>query len=71
MASNPPKGKITWDEIASKFPAVMDLVSAIQNGIAAANADGKLSGEEMGNLLAVVGPKLGKLVDQVIADAAD
>lgn len=71
MASNPPKGKITWDEIANKFPAVMSLVNSIQQAVTAAQVDGKLSGEELGGILAVAGPPLGKLVDEVIADAAD
>jgi hypothetical protein len=71
MSSDPPKGKITWDEIANKFPAVMKLVTDLQAGVAAAQIDGKVTGAEMGDLMAVAAPQVGRLVDEIIADAAD
>lgn len=71
MSSNPPPKKLTFEEILSKFPAVMSLVNSIQTELASAQVDGKLSGEELGKVLAVAGPPLGKLVDEIVADLND
>jgi hypothetical protein len=69
--ADPVKGSFTWDEIIEKFPVVVDIVNTIAKGINDAEIDGKVTGAEMGDLMALVAPKVGRLVDSVIADLAD
>ena len=71
MPPTTPTGTFTWDEIVAKFPVVVELVNSIASGIKEAQLDGKMTGVEIGDLLAMAAPKLGKLVDDVIADLAD
>lgn len=71
MMGDSESGSFTWDEIVAKFPAVIDLVNSIAAAVKQAQTDGKLSGTEIGDLLAMAGPKLGRLVDEVIADLQD
>jgi fumarylacetoacetate (FAA) hydrolase family protein len=65
------QGTFSWDEIIEKFPEVILLVNTIAKGVKDANLDGKVTGAEMGDLLALVSPKIGRLVDAVIVDLQD
>jgi hypothetical protein len=72
MSSNPPpKGKLDWDEIQAKFPALVMLFTTVQEAIRDAQVDGKLTGEEYGNITAVAAPQLGRLYDQIAQDLKD
>jgi hypothetical protein len=64
-------GKFTITEAVEKFPTVMELINTIADGVEQAELDGKVTGAEMGDLMAIAFPKLGRLVDEIIADCKD
>ena len=66
-----PEPKLTWEEILSKFPAAAAIAMTLVSAVNDARADGKITGQEYGKILASVAEDLGKLVDEVIAEAAD
>lgn len=71
MASNPPEKKLDFGEVAEKFPALVAIFLAAQAKVKEAGLDGKVTGAEIGEVIAVVALPMGELVDQLIADAND
>lgn len=64
-----PSGKLTIMEIVAKFPSIVSIVNRGVDAVKAAQVDGAVSGEEVGKILAAIGPDLGKLIDELIADS--
>jgi hypothetical protein len=62
---------LDFGEIVEKFPALVAIFLTAQAKVKEAQMDGKLTGAELGGVMAVVAVPMGELVDQLIADAND